>query len=186
MVSVSLRAGDLAPDIAFTEVLSAAVPRLSGSWDSAKLTGQLTVVVFFPVTSLNPSSVRAWNALVEQFADQPLQFVWITAEYRPPLGPWLREHPLNGWVFLDPLGATAQSYGIEEPVAVLIGPDRRILGFDRTMLPSVQTVSAALEGPTAGSAGVFFICVPHKNSDENKGRSLWQSRLSHALDMARP
>jgi hypothetical protein len=87
-----------------------------------------------------------WNALVDQFADRPVQFVWITAEYQPPLGPWLREHPLKGWVFLDPLGATAMSYGVEELAAVIVGTDRRIIGFEWPALPSPHTLNAALEG----------------------------------------
>jgi hypothetical protein len=143
MVSVRLKAGDLAPDIVFTEVLSAGA---AAPWLSANLSGQLTVLAFRPVTSLNPHLVASWNALAELFTDQPVQFVWITAEYQPRLGPWLREHPVKGWVFLDPLGATALSYGIERAATVFIGPDRRIAGFDYTMQLTAETLTAALDG----------------------------------------
>ena len=148
-VSVRLKAGDSAPDMVFTEILGtgAAAP-----WTSANLSGRTTVLVFFPDTSHNLQSITMWNALVEQFADKPVQFAWITGECQPPLGPWLREHPIKGWVFLDPLGATALSYGMESPAAVIIGADRRIVGFDRAGLPPARTLDAALEGRIATEA----------------------------------
>jgi hypothetical protein len=145
-VSAHLRAGDFAPDIVFTEILSAAG---ASPWSSANLSGRVTVLAFFPDTSHNPQAVSRWNALVEQFADKPVQFAWITSQYQPPLGPWLRAHPLKGWVFLDPLGATGLAYGMEEPAAVIIGSDRRIVGFDPAMLPSARTIDAALAGRIA-------------------------------------
>ena len=148
-VSVRLKAGDFAPDMVFTEILGtgAAAP-----WTSASLSGRLTVLVFFPDTSHNLQSITMWNALVEQFADKPVQFAWVTGECQPPLGPWLQEHPIKGWVFLDPLGATALSYGMESPAAVIIGADRRIVGYDPAMLPAARTLNAALEGRIATEA----------------------------------
>jgi hypothetical protein len=40
----------------------------------------MTVLAFFPDTSHNIQSVTRWNALVAEFADKPIQFVWITGE----------------------------------------------------------------------------------------------------------
>lgn len=142
-VSTQLKAGDFAPDIVFTEVLSAAGAE---PWSNANLTGRLTVLTILPPVSPNLQAVSRWNALVEQFRDKAVQFVWVASEYQPPLGPWLEKHPVKGWLLLDPLGATGLAYGMEEPAAILIGSDRRILGFDRRMVPDARTISAALEG----------------------------------------
>lgn len=148
--SVSLKAGDIAPDIVFTEILHAGA---EVTWTSASLSGRLTVLNFLPVmrnlVARDLQVSARWNSLVDEFADQPVQFVGITAEVQPSPGSLPREHPFKGWVFLDPLGATRQSYGMESPVSpasVIIGADGRILGFDRAILPSAQTLHAALEG----------------------------------------
>jgi len=104
------------------------------------------VLAFFPDTSHNLQSVSRWNALVDQFADKPVQFVWITGEAESSLVPWLQKHPIRGWVFHDPLAATGPSYGLEDLSAVIIGNDRRIVGFDRMMVPEPDTINAAIQG----------------------------------------
>ena len=142
-VAAHLKAGDFAPEVNFTEVL---IPGAATPWTSAALSGRLSVLGFFPDTSHNPQAIEQWNALVRQYRQKPVQFVWITSEYNPPLAPWLRDHPLEGWVLLDPLGATGAAYGMEVPAAVLIGSDRRILGFDPAMIPKAHTLDAALAG----------------------------------------
>jgi uncharacterized protein (TIGR03435 family) len=142
-VSVHLRAGDLAPDLVFSRVLNA---QSDAPWSQANLVGRTTVIAFFPDTSHNPQSVSRWNALIEQFADKPVQFVWITAENETSLLPWLQAHRMKGWVFYDPEGATGRAYGMGLPAGVIIGNDGRIVGFERMMLPSAQTLNAALEG----------------------------------------
>jgi uncharacterized protein (TIGR03435 family) len=142
-VTGHVKAGDLAPDLVFTKILNA---RSAAPWGSANLSGQMTVLAFFPDTSHNLQSVSRWNALVDQFADQPVQFVWITAEKESSLLPWLQKHPIKGWVFHDPDGATGRSYGMEDLSAVIIGNDRRIAGFDQMIVPDSDTINAALQG----------------------------------------
>jgi uncharacterized protein (TIGR03435 family) len=137
-----LRAGDVAPDFTFTKVLNAPG---SAPWSASNLSERLTVLVFYPDTSHNPESVNLWNALVGQFAAKPVQFVWISGEEESALLPWLHEHPVKGWVFYDPRGETERAYGLELPVCVIIGANRRIVGF-HTMLPTADLLNAALEG----------------------------------------
>lgn len=60
--------------------------------------------------------------------------------------PWLAEHPLKGFVLFDPDGATGRSYGLEMPATVLVGPDGRIIGFDRSVMPTSGLLNAALDG----------------------------------------
>ena len=142
-VTVHLKAGDVAPDISFTRMLSAPG---AASWSQANLTGQVTVVVFYPDTSDNPERVKQWNAVVEKFAGKPVQFVWVTGEEDSKLLPWLNQHPVKGWVFDDPEGKTGKAYGLEDPLEVIVGTDRKITGFWRGMLPTEDQLDAVLEG----------------------------------------
>ena len=64
-------AGETAPDLVFSQLLHAPVP---GSWAQANLSGQVTVLGFFPDTSYNRQPVADWNAHVDQFADKHLRF----------------------------------------------------------------------------------------------------------------
>ena len=136
------KAGDPAPDITFAKVLHAP---LSTAWTNANLSGQITVLTFFPDTSHNVRSISQWNALIAQFADRPVQFVWVTAEREYTLLPFLKKNPLNGWVFYDLCNKTGASYGLELPEEVFIGPDRVIIGFNHRGFPTEEILNAVLE-----------------------------------------
>ncbi len=142
-VVAHVKAGDRAPDIAFTKVLSAPV---AGSWSQTNLSGQLTVLAFMPDTSHNPQIVTLWNDLVEKFSDQPIQFLWITGESESSLLPWLEEHPISGWVLLDSTGRTGNAYGMELPENVIIGADRRIVGFYMGTTETESLLEAVKDG----------------------------------------
>ena len=137
------KAGDAAPDLVYSQVLSAPV---QGVWSQTKLSGQGTVLGFFPDTSHNPEPVAAWNARVDQYAGRHVQFVWITGEDRRTLMPALARHPIKGWVLYDPDGSTAKAFGLDMPVNVFIGPNRKIVGFQEGIIPDEQTLNAVLEG----------------------------------------
>ena len=137
------KANDPAPDLAFSQLLSAPVP---GSWNQANLSGQVTVLSFFPDTSHNPQLVADWNARVKEYADRHVQFVWITSEEQERLMPALAQHPVAGWVLYDPDGSTAKAYGLDRPVNVYVGRDRKIVGFDHGFVPDEQTLNAVLDG----------------------------------------
>jgi len=142
-VSARLKAGDFAPDLVFNTILNAPGP---APWDSPSLSGRPTVLMFSPDTSHNLQSVTLWNALIEQFSSKPVQFIWITGEKESSLAPFLAEHPLRGWVLQDLDGATGRAYGLEVPAMVIIGADRRIIGFDDAFVPEADRLNAALEG----------------------------------------
>jgi len=167
------KAGDLAPEITFAKVLHTAATE---PWTAASLSGNVTVLFPFPYVSGNLNLVNQWNTLVEQFAGKPVQFVWIAGEKESDLLPFLQEHPMRGWVFYDPDNSTGRSYGLEDPQAVIIGADRRIIGFDRgSPLPSGEVINAVLSDritttpPKPTLEGV-------KAFDASGRVLLWQSR----------
>ena len=125
-ISSHVKAGDLAPDIKFAKILNASV---AGSWSQTNLSGHVTVLTFMPDTSHNPEIVEQWNAEIKKFDGKLIQFVWITGEKESTLLPWLDQHPIAGWVFLDPKGQTGNDYGMELPANVIVGTDRKIVGF---------------------------------------------------------
>lgn len=142
-LTVHPKTGDTAPEITYTQLLSAPVP---GSWTPANLTGQITFLGFFPDTSHNEKPITLWNATVQEFAGKPVQFVWITGEDPRTLMPFLTRHPIKGWVFYDPDGETGRAYGLALPEAVVIAADGKILGFDLDTLPETSILRAALDG----------------------------------------
>jgi uncharacterized protein (TIGR03435 family) len=135
------KAGDLAPDLTFTKVLHNGG---STPWTADKLYGRVTVLQFLPYVSGNPDVVKKWNALVSQFQGEPIQFCWIAAEDEATLLPFLKDHPIEGWVFLDPNKETGRAYGLETPEPVIVGTDHRVLGFDGGMMPSEELLNAVL------------------------------------------
>jgi uncharacterized protein (TIGR03435 family) len=156
------KVGDLAPEINFAKVLHNAA---SDPWSSANLNGRVTVIMFLPYVTGNPDAVNRWNALVEQFTRKPVQFAWITDEDESVLLPFLKEHPIQGWVFRDPDGATGRAYGLELPQLVIVGVDRTIVGFDGLVEPRAEVIDAVLENritttspkPTLESLRVFSV-----------------------------
>jgi uncharacterized protein (TIGR03435 family) len=142
-VTAHFKAGDIAPDITFVETLNAPA---SASSSQPNLSGQLTVLAFFPDTSHNLQSVALWNAVVEKFAGKPVQFAWITGENKSTLLPWLAQHPIQGWVFYDPKGRTGNAYGMELPANVIVGADGRIVGFYDGVLETRDLLEAVQDG----------------------------------------
>ena len=144
-ITTHVKAGDRAPDLVFTNLLSAPV---SASWSQSNLTGQLTVLAFYPDTSHNLQAVTIWNAVVDKFAAKPVQFVWITGEKEATLLPWLTQHPIKGWVLYDPKGQTGNAYSMEIPSNVIIGKDRKIVGFYDGIMETENLLNAVQEGRT--------------------------------------
>ncbi len=95
-ISSHPKAGDLGPDLVFTKVLH---NEGSNVWTADRLYGKVTVVQFLPYVSGNPEVVNKWNALVDEFKGEPIQFVWMAAEDEATLLPFLKDHPIGGGFF---------------------------------------------------------------------------------------
>ena len=144
-VTVSLKAGDDAPNVAFTKVLHAPG---AAQWNSSNAFSQTTVLVFLPNISCNLQQVELWNGLVARFVARPIQFVMIASEPESTLLPWLAQHPVSGWLLYDSAGAAGRAYELELPNIVYVGTDRRIIGFREGFgfVPGDEELDAVLEG----------------------------------------
>jgi len=142
-VIAHLNAGDKAPDIVFTRVLNAPD---GAQWSGSNLMGSLTILIFYLNTSRNLQTITMWNALVDKFADKPVQFLVVSGEEKSTLLPWLAQHPIKGWVFHDPDGKTGRAYGLDKPETVFIDAGGKIIGFGGGFPPGESQINAALEG----------------------------------------
>ena len=143
--TVHMKAGDFAPDITFAKMLNSPD---SAPWGSANLLGRLTVIAFFPDIIENVQTATQWNALIDQFADKPVQFIWITEAEQSTLSAWFRQNPMKGWVFRDPAHSTSKAFGLEHSFSsgVIINAEGKIVGFPFGALPDAIYLNAALEG----------------------------------------
>src|SRR5215471_788000 len=93
-----VKAGDLAPNLTWGKIVSS-TPTSAGPLN---LLEQTTVLLFLPPVSQNREAVSQWNKLVEEFAGTPVNFVWIANEPEESLLPFVKTHPVRGWLVLDP------------------------------------------------------------------------------------
>lgn len=134
----TLKAGDPAPEIDWNKIVQSPA--------SAKyrpnLAGQYTVLQFLPIR-VNLQAIARWNDLSLKFQDKPVQFVWVGSEPWPEVEPFIKEHPIDGWLLIDEKREIAAAYGVLGQV-VIIDPSGRIAGF--TWFLDAHQLSAILDG----------------------------------------
>ena len=140
-VPITVQAGDLAPQLAWTKIVAS--DPASGTPEN--LIGCTTVLLFLPLVSHNPRTLSDWNEVVGQFVDKPVNFVWVVSENEESLLPFLEEHPVRGWMLLDPQKLSYKAYGVEGADTVFVDPQGRISGFTYPH-PGQSDVQAALDG----------------------------------------
>ena len=145
---VPVKAGDPAPNLTWTKV-EASDPASGGP---QSLTGQPTVLQFLRPVSANQNAIERWNQVAEQFSGK-VNFVWIANEPEDTLLPWLKTHPVRGWLVLDPKEESFKAYGVDGGASVIIDSHGTIAGFGFTV-PEEQQVQAVLNGSTGLVAGL--------------------------------
>ena len=138
--SIPLKAGDRAPDIDWTKIVHSP----ESTKDHPILAGQYTVLQFLPNLTSNPDAIGIWNNLIFKFADKPVQFLWIASEPWSAVEPFLRAHPLNGWLLIDEKRAAELAYGCQLCGDVIIDPSGNIAGF--TQFLEAEQLAAVLDG----------------------------------------
>ena len=152
-----IRAGDPAPEIDWTRIMRSP----ASAKYSPTMTGQYTVLQFLPVTP-NAQAVARWNDMIAKFTDQPVRLVWIATEPWSAVEPFLRDHPLDGWLLIDEKRDLARTYGGTLGGTVIIDPSGRIAGFT-SFLQAEQ-----LTGILAGNA----VAIPRGTPDDQVFRLL--------------
>jgi uncharacterized protein (TIGR03435 family) len=120
------------------------------------------VLEFLRPVSPNEQALASWNQLVEQFTGKPVNFVWIANEKQESLLPFLKEHPVRGWMVLDPQEKSYKAYGMDGGDGVLIDTHGTIAGF--TSFIQAEQIQAVLDGraiavegdPTEAQLDAFF------------------------------
>jgi uncharacterized protein (TIGR03435 family) len=136
---IPVKAGDRAPEIDWTKTV-----RSPGATSyRPNLAGRYTVLQFLPNVTANAQAIGHWNDLIAKFRDQPVQFVWIASEPWSAVEPFLRIHPINGWLLVDETGEAARAYGCETG-EVVVDPYGNIAGF--TMFLQPEQLSGVLDG----------------------------------------
>ena len=144
----TLKAGDPAPNLAWTRVLSAPGPP---GQSPANLFGKVTVLLFLPNVTVNEDLVTRWNSLVGKFVNQPVQFVWITSEKMESVAPWIEKHPVSGWLLLDSDAATQHAYGIDTADVAVVDTNGKIAGFT-SLQPEERQIQAVQDGRAVAMA----------------------------------
>ena len=139
-VPMPVKAGDAAPNLRWTKTLSSA----PSSGVPQNFLGHTTALLFLRPVSYNAQTVSTWNKLVEQFADKPVNFIWIANEPEESLTPFLKDHAVRGWMLLDPQEDSYKAYGIEGSDLVLIDSNGTIAGF-AFLSPQGEQIQAVLD-----------------------------------------
>ena len=142
-----LKPGDLAPPLAF-RALEGDAP----TWSQLK--GQAVVLDFW-ATWCGPclKAIPHLNALVEEFAGEPVRFISVTYENEQTVRPVLAKHPLRTMVGLDDRCRMFRSYKAWAiPVLVLVGPDGLVKGVINPPDLSSAVVRELIAGRTPAVA----------------------------------
>jgi uncharacterized protein (TIGR03435 family) len=143
-----VKAGDAAPNLRWTKtVASAPSPGVPQNFR-----GYTTALFFLRPVSVNAQTLSTWNKLVEQFADKPVNFIWVANEPEESLAPFLKDHPVRGWMLLDPQEDSYKAYGVEGSDLVLIDSDGIIAGF-AFLSPQGEQIQAVLDGRAIAMRG---------------------------------
>jgi thiol-disulfide isomerase/thioredoxin len=136
-----LKPGDRPPALQF-RTMDGETP----NW--ADLAGKAVVLDFW-ATWCGPclKAIPHLNALVDEFAGQPVRFISVTYEKEETVRPVLAKHPLRTAVALDDGCRTFRSFkawGI--PMMVLVGPDGIVKGVINPSELSSAVVSEVTQG----------------------------------------
>jgi uncharacterized protein (TIGR03435 family) len=125
-LSAPVRAGDAAPEVDWSKVVQSP-PNLKFN---PSLTGQYTVLQFLGPVTANGQAIERWNETIAALRVQPVQFIWVAREPWSKVEPFLKAHPVDGWLLIDESRQIARSWGFDESGGIaIIEPSGRIAGF---------------------------------------------------------
>lgn len=117
--SYALKTGDQAPPLSFDAIIQGPPPS-AVNWQT--LRGKVVVLDFWG-TWCAPcvADIPRTNELIAKYKDKPVQFIAVGHENAPRVESFLKTHPINTWIALDPKVVVFRSYtafGIPHAVVV--------------------------------------------------------------------
>jgi thiol-disulfide isomerase/thioredoxin len=106
--SYALKAGDQAPALTVETILQGPPPS-AVNWQT--LRGKVVVLDFWG-TWCAPcvADIPRTNELIAKYKDKPVQFIAVGHENVPKVEYFLKKHPINTWIALDPRDSVFRSY----------------------------------------------------------------------------
>jgi len=142
------KTGDPAPGFAITKILQADRPALKSP---DELKGK-TVVLEFWDTTCAPcvAAIPHMNDLYARFKDKPVIFIAVTGEGAERVSPFLKEHPISGWIGLDEERSSFDAFGVRgTPSAIIIDAKGNIAARTYPTLLTADMLAALLAGKSA-------------------------------------
>ncbi len=149
------KAGTIAPDLAFTELLQAPDGAMA-DWPS--LHGKAVVLTFWatwcvPCVAESP----LLNALAASVDPAKVQFIGADFNGEDPkrIEAFLKKHPISAWIGIDPAKETQRRFGVHAiPITLIIGPDGRVAHVtDHPETLKAEQLAALAEGQTVMFGG---------------------------------
>lgn len=116
------------------------------TWDAL---GGKAVVLEFWATWCGPcvAAIPHLNELAEQFKDQPIQFIAVTAEAEDVVKPFLQKRPIRAWIGLDADKTTSKTYDVTSiPRTILVDSKGRVAAVTHPTAVTRQVLQDLLTG----------------------------------------
>jgi uncharacterized protein (TIGR03435 family) len=137
--------GQPAPPLKLDRILQAPDGAVA-TWEA--LRGKAVVLEFW-ATWCGPcvAAIPHLNELAEQFKDQPVQFIAITAEEEDVVKPFLQKRPIRAWIGLDADKATSEAYEVTSiPRTILVDKKGRVAAVTHPAAVTPQVLEDLLAG----------------------------------------
>jgi len=145
---------EAAPELGVSELLQAPAGA-KADWKS--LRGKVVVVEFWATWCGNCiRQIPRLNELTEQMKNDSVVFISVTDEDRATIEPFLKTHPMRGWVAVSAPASTIAAYDAEgRPITYVVGPDGMIdakldPGFESKFPIQPQNLRNLLAGKPSG------------------------------------
>ena len=116
-----------APEEGVAALLQAPAPALGSL---RELRGKAVVLEFWATwCGVCRETLPHMNKMRERFAGKPVVFISVTKEGRAAVEPFLKAHPMTGWIGLDEDGAAFEAFRVRGlPYIVVLDAEGRVLG----------------------------------------------------------
>jgi uncharacterized protein (TIGR03435 family) len=166
----ALQIGDLAPEFAFEGLVQTPEEEVG---TLAALRGKAVVLVFWePWSRKCNDALMHLNSLVGKFRNQPIRFVAVTSTEEAVVRRFLREQPLEAWIWLDEDRSMFKAYGAHPlPHIVLLDQQGKIAAITSAEDLTVSAINDLLAGKP--------VSLPRKESRPVESKADEVARLAN-------